>query len=517
MHLEHDIMDVACREPDRIAIEAGERTIRFGQLVDRALQMAAVLRDAGIGPGDPVWLLLPNSPEFLVSLLAVVQAQAVVVPVNPRLTEAEVNQLADVCPPAALIAHPDLWECNVRVLSVAHRPRVALSLGDDHMDAQPVSGASLASRAIQTDRGIPGVVFFTSGSTGRPKGILLTHTNIQAAARSAAEAFQLQPSDRTIVCMQMCHSFTFTKQMLCHLGRGATLVLAPDFFQAGVVLEIIDRFGCTTVCAVPSMYVMLLEHIRRCGLQLPTLRMLVSGGAPVPEATQIGLIDALPHAEFISSYGLSEASPFVAWLPGRWGKSKVGSVGLPAPGVKVSILNASGHVLPRGEVGEVCVQGPNVMAGYLSNPEATERALHGGMLHTGDMGWLDEDSCLYLCGRQDDMILRGAENVYPAEVENVLCGHPSVAEAAVVGIPHPVLGTDLVAYVCLKSQATVEAEALRKHCQDLLTSFKVPRWVWIVEQLPRTPNGKILRRALREQLSAQAPKGVCRHTGNEVT
>jgi long-chain acyl-CoA synthetase len=437
-------------------------------------------------------------------MLAILQAGGVVVPVNPRLSDAELAAAGTVCPPAVVLASRHTWRRCLDVLDARVAPRAVIAMAGADASLHPAEtiSDSAADRSIRTDRGAAGVVFFTSGSTGRPKGILLTHDNIVAGAHIAAEAFGLTARDRTAVCMQMCHSYTFTKQMLCHLGRGASVVVADDFFQAVRVLEMVDRLRCTTLAAVPSMHVMFLECIRRGGLRLPSLRLLISGGAPLPATTQLGLMDVLPHAEIICSYGLSEASPFVSWLPGQWARRKVGSVGIAGMGMQMRILDERGDPCPPQALGEVCVRGPNVMAGYLGNPEATARALRSGLLHTGDVGWLDEDGCLYLCGRRDDMILRGAENVYPAETEDVLCDHPAVAEAAVVPMPHPVLGQDLAAFVVLRSGAEATGQALRQHCQAALSPFKVPRWVRIVPQLPRTANGKILRRALRERLAA---------------
>jgi len=495
--IENDVVSVARRDPARIAIEEGSRRVSFGQLDRLAGEWAATIRAAGIGPGDPVWLVLANSTHFVIGVLAILKAQAVAVPVNPRLAAHELNRLAAVSPPTAVLA-PAVHSASTCPLPIKEREaRVRLPVCESDVEMYLTTSRG-SGMAVGSDKGEPGVVFFTSGSTGRPKAILLTHENICSATRAAALAFGVDPEDRTLVCMQMCHSFTFTKQMLSHLRCGATLVLAPDFFDAMTVLDLIDRQDCTTLFAVPSMHIMLLEHIRRGRRTLPTLRMLVSGGAPIPESVQLGLADALPHAEFVSSYGLSEASPFVSSLPGKRLRDKLGSVGWPAAGVEVLVLDKHGRsCLPR-IIGEVCVQGRNVMAGYLSNPEATAQALVDGTLHTGDMGWLDEDGCLYLCGRMDDMILRGAENVYPVEIESVLASHEAVADAAVIGKPHPVLGNQIAAYVQPKPHVAVDVSALRRLCRERLAAFKVPRSIHVVSDLPRTPNGKILRRALRE-------------------
>ncbi len=277
------------------------------------------------------------------------------------------------------------------------------------------------------------------------------------------------------------------------------MILAPDFFQPGIVLDLVDRRRATTLCAVPSMHVMLFEVASRGARRLPTLRLLTTGGSPIPDRVQLGWRSAFPHVDFISSYGLSEASPCVTVLPPHWAIDKVGSVGRAIPGVQLKVADDDGRPLPAGQSGEVCVRGPNVMAGYLNDPVSTAGALRDGWLHTGDMGWLDADGCLYLHGRRDDLILRGSENVYPAEIEATLARHPDVLDAAVIGVPHTLLGHDIEAFVTARERTAVDTMALREHCRRHLAGFKVPRCIHVVEALPRTPNGKLARRMLQNE------------------
>ncbi len=217
----------------------------------------------------------------------------------------------------------------------------------------------------------------------------------------------------------------------------------------------------------------------------------------MPHRIQSGLIEALPNTGFVSSYGLSEAGPCVSVLPPAWAMQKMGSVGLPIPGTRIAILDEQDLPVTGDQAGEVCVRGPSVMAGYLNNPAATTRALRGRWLHTGDIGRLDADGCLHLAGRRDEMILRGGENIYPAEVENALCAHPEVREAAVVGMPHAVLGHDLAAAVVRMPKCETDDATLRAFCRQQLAAFKVPRQIRFLDALPKTANGKLDRAALR--------------------
>ncbi len=498
MRIEDDILDIARRAPDRPAIEAGDRTWTFGGAAELTRLWAQRLREAGLRTGHPVWLLMPNSPEFILAGLAVLRAGGAMVPVNPRLTDSELRQLAASCPPAAIWCPAD-WRGRVRDLFRRADNPLTIAIAASREPEMEKPGGDLTSDSLtrHVREGEPGVVYFTSGSTGRPKAILLTHENISSNVRATAAAFGLRPDDRTVVCMQMCHSYTWTKQVLAHLGVGATLILAPDFFQPAFVLDLVDRRRATTLCAVPSMHVMMFEVASRGSPRLPTLRLLTTGGSPIPDRVQLGWCEGWPHVAFISSYGLSEASPCVTSLPPNLAVEKVGSVGRAIPGVQLRIADDGGYPLPAGQSGEVCVRGPNVMVGYLNDPISTAEALRDGWLRTGDMGWLDADGCLYLHGRRDDLILRGSENVYPAEIEIALTRHPDVLDAAAIGVPHALLGHEIEAFVTVRDRAGVDVAALREHCRRHLAGFKVPKSIQVVEALPRTPNGKLARRMLR--------------------
>jgi len=507
MRIENDILSVAQRDPYRPAVEVDGQVWSFGRLDTASSALAETIRAALPDTPQPVWILTPHGLDFILATLAVWRSDHIVVPINPRLADAELKQLARTCVPVALIAD-FVGAARARtVLESVPEPPCIMEIQDARVQvvkaAHPQNNG--ASRVFARQHGRPGVVYFTSGSTGFPKAILLTHRNIVTNARATAEAFGLRPEDRSLVCMSTCHSYTLTKQLLAHLGRGGCVVMGPEFFEPAAVWARVVEARCTTLYAVPSMHVMLHYHLVRSRLDPPHLRLLVTGGAPMPYHVQVGLVEALPRAGFISSYGLSEAGPCVSALPPAWAVRKVGSVGLPIPGVELAVLDERGLPVGRGQNGEVCVRSPSVMAGYLDNPTATARALRGGWLHTGDIGRLDTDGCLYLAGRKDEMILRGGENIYPAEVENVLCAHPAVREAAVVAVPHDILGHDLVAAVVRMPDGDADGAALSAFCRKRLATFKVPRAIRFLDVLPKTTNGK-LDRTLLQNLWQQEEK-----------
>lgn len=509
MRIEDDILHAAKRFPGRTAIESGDRVLSYGQLDRLSASLVGGLAEAGIREGDPIWILMPNCPEFVVSVLAILRSGGVVVPVSDRLTDHELDQMAEKCPPVAIICRNHALKRSRSALRPEYAPFLVVAISSDapvvhHIKRRDGEGAE---RAITTNRGRPGLVLFTSGSTGRPKAVLLTHENICVATRATAEAFGVKAGDRTVLCMQLCHSFALTKQLLTHLGMGATVVMAPNFFQPAALLDMIGKGNCTTLYAVPSMYVMLLDQIQRSGLQLPSLRMMVFSSAPMAKATQSGLMQAIPQAKLISYYGLSEASP-ISWMSSRRVAPPMGSVGRAFPGVEITIVGRDGRALPAGRVGEIWVRGPIVMAGYLGDPESTARCVRGAYLHTGDLGWMDEDGRLRLCGRKDERILRGAENVYPLEIEDVLCSHQAVLEAAVIGVADRILGSDLAAFVVLRPNRGIEAGELKAHCRKYLARSKIPCHIRIVDKLPKTANGKILRRALRDPVGRRTSRAL---------
>ncbi len=509
MRIEDDILRVASRSPDRVAIEDGDRLMRFGELDEASETLSRELADSGVRRGEPVWILMPNRPEFVVGVLATLRRGAVAAPVNSSFTCQERSRLARTCPPAAIICEANVAGHILDTLTEDLLPRAVLALDSDgyHVRCIRPMRWGAGERTLASDRGEPGLVLFTSGSTGHAKAVLLSHESVSTAVRSTSSAFGLTESDRSALCLPMHHSIALARQMLAHLGMGSTIVMTPRFFQPAVVLDVILRRSCTTLFAVPSVHTMLLEQIRRSGLKLPSLRLLVSGGAPLPEATLQGLRQASPDTEIINYYGLTEASP-VSYVRHRQGTRKTESVGRPIDGVEIIVAAENGEALSPGEIGELCVRSEIVMTRYLNAPEATAHAIRNGYLHTGDVGWKDEDGYLYLSGRKDDLILRGAENVYPLEIENTLCNHQDVLEAAVVGVPDRILGSDLVAFVVLRPNRGVEARELKAHCRKSLARFKIPHHIRTVDRLPKTATGKVLRRVLRDSVGGPAPQAL---------
>jgi long-chain acyl-CoA synthetase len=337
------------------------------------------------------------------------------------------------------------------------------------------------------------VILYTSGTTGRPKGVALSHANLASNARSAAGLYELDRDAWALSVLPLSHSYGLTVMNAGNI-LGTKGVLLRWFNPEGV-LETIQRYRVQSMAGVPTMYVYLLNYPDAGRFDTSSMRSWGSGAAPLP----LEIVEPFERkfgGKLMEGYGLTEASPVVS-AHRLSGVRKLGSVGQPIPGVQVAILDDDDRALPTGDLGEVCVRGPNVMVGYYRMPEETARTLRNGWLHTGDIGRLDSDGFLYIVERKKDLIIRGGFNIYPREVEEVLYAHPAVAEAAVVGMRDPLMGEDVLAFVVLKLGQEASAEAILAFCQERLAKYKCPKQVRFVDGLPKSPIGKILRKELR--------------------
>jgi long-chain acyl-CoA synthetase len=518
------LADCAARSPQRPALTLGEKTITYAELDAAASALATSLVEQGVQPGDRVALWIPNVPQFVIGYFAILRAGAVVVPVSTLLGLNEVSYILEDSGAVALIAAhvfnditaqlPGKVESLRRVIVWGPKPPTAAdgNVGDRQRNSeqhefrrQSPESPVLDFDALCAREAEPGalrpsgggelaVLIYTSGTTGRPKGAMLTHRNLLSNARACADAIDVNADDRFLTVLPLFHSFGATVCMILPIILGAHSVLLPRF-NPTEVLQALSGYKISVFAGVPAMYGVLMSVRDTAGLSFEALKLCVTGGAPCPPP----LITAFRErfgALLIEGYGPTEASPVVSVNPPS-GLHKIGSTGLPVSGVEVRIADEGGNTLPVGEVGEVCVRGPNVMRGYWQAPEATAEAIRDGWLFTGDMGRLDEDGYLYIVDRKKDMIIVSGMNVYPREVEDVIYELPAVADCAVIGEPSERRGEDVKAYVVLKEGQRLTEEEVLAHCREHLASFKAPRSVVFAGDLPRSGTGKILKRALR--------------------
>jgi len=490
-NLASNLADAARAHGDRTAVRVGDASMTYRELDEASARVAGLLRERGFKPGDRAGIMLPNVAEFPVVYYGVLRAGGIVVPMNPLLKGREVAYyLGDSGAGLIFAWHTFADEARSGVERADEEPIVVDQIGFPDLLASGAPDYQVADR----DDHDTAVLLYTSGTTGHPKGAELTHGNLISNTEvTCTEIVRAGPGDVIFGGLPLFHAFGQTAALNVAVASGACLTLVPRF-DAGHALRIIAGHRVTVFEGVPTMYVALLHAPDRAGHDTSALRMCISGGAALPVEVLRGFDDAF-GVPVLEGYGLSETSPVASFNhPDR--ERKPGSIGTPIRGVQMRVVDKEDHAVPQGEVGEIVIRGPNVMKGYWQRPEATAEAIRDGWFHTGDLARVDEDGYFYIVDRKKDLIIRGGYNVYPREIEEVLYEHPAVAEAAVVGVPHPALGEEVGAAVALKPGAAITAEELRDHVKAHVAAYKYPRQVWIVDVLPKGPTGKILKREI---------------------
>ncbi|MDQ6777920.1 MAG: long-chain fatty acid--CoA ligase [Actinomycetota bacterium] len=489
------LTESAARDPNRIAVRLDDGThapldVSYGLLDGATALMAGVLAEKGIGPGDRVGIMLPNVPYFAVCYYGVLRAGGVVVPMNVLLKQREVAfYLRD--PEAKLLL---AWHGFAEDAQAgAEEAGVECVLVEPGEFEQLLGATKPRAEVADTDGSDTAVILYTSGTTGTPKGAELTHSNLKRNCEIARGLFGLGAEAITLGALPLFHSFGQTCGLNATIAGGGMLTLIPRFDPAKA-LEIIARDRVSVFEGVPTMYNAMLHCPDASSYDTSTLQVCASGGSAMPVEVMHGFEEKF-GCKVLEGYGLSETSPVASFNhPDR--ERKAGSIGTPVEGVEMKVVDDEGHDLATGEVGEIVVRGHNVMKGYWNRPEATAEAIREGWFHTGDMAKVDEDGYFFIVDRKKDMIIRGGYNVYPREIEEVLYEHPAVREVAVVGVPHDELGEEIGAAVALKDGADVTTEELRQHVKGQVAAYKYPRLVWLVEDLPKGPTGKILKREI---------------------
>jgi long-chain acyl-CoA synthetase len=491
MNLASILSRTAGRSGHRPAVRLGETTMTYRELDDASARVAGLLPDRGIQPGDRVGVMLPNTPEFALVYYGVLRAGGVVVPMNPLLKAREVAYYLGDSGARLLFA----WHGFADEASAgAKRAETEAVVVDPDSFAEVLASAEPDREVADRQEDDTAVILYTSGTTGQPKGAELTHANLARNTEvGRTDLFRLTDEDVIFGGLPLFHSFGQTCTLNAAVASGASLSLLPRFDPARA-LQTLAGHRATVFMAVPTMYTALLHSPDRAAYDVSALRLAVSGGAAMPVEVLHGFEEAF-GCPVLEGYGLSETSPLASFNhPDR--QHKPGTIGTPIRGVEMRVVDEQGAELPQGQVGEIAIRGHNVMKGYWRRPEDTAKAIPDGWFRTGDIGRVDEDGYFAIVDRKKDLIIRGGYNVYPREIEEVLYEHPAVGEAAVIGLPHPELGEEVGAAVALKPGASVTAEQLRDHVKTQVAAYKYPRRVWIVEGLPKTATGKILKREI---------------------
>lgn len=479
------------RSPQATAIILDDVRLSYADLDTASARMAGYLAAQGIRPGDRVALMLPNIPAFAVIYYGALRAGAVVVPMNPLFKAREIEYYLSDSGAKMIFAMPGAAADGARSVGV---PYVAVEGADTIAMAGILDTVDPVTEVVDRADSDTAVILYTSGTTGRPKGAELTHANLNSNQEvSVRTLLELTSSDVVMGCLPLFHVFGMTCGLNTVVAAGASLTLVPRF-DPDTALDVIARDKVTVFEGVPTYYIGMLAKAVDRDTDLSSLRLAIAGGSSLPVEV-LHKFEKTFGCAILEGYGLSETSPVVSFNHPN-AERKPGSIGFQIEGVQMAVFDESGAEVANGEPGEIVIRGDAIMRGYWNQPEATAAAIRDGWFHSGDLGKRDDDGYFYIVDRIKDMIVRGGLNVYPREVEEVLYEHPAVVEAAVVGVPHETLGEEVAAFVVLAPGQPAEPAAISQYVKDRIAAYKYPRTVTIVDALPKTASGKILKREL---------------------
>ena len=480
----------AAKDAEHPAVKLDDIVMSYGILDAATARAAGFLREKGVREGDRVGMQLPNVPYFPIVYFGALRLGAIVVPMNPLLKEKEVAY--------------HLSDSGARVMVGWHQFAEPATAGSEQAGAEAVIATpgefeQMVGAAEQLDEVVdrsdddPAVIIYTSGTTGTPKGAALTHRNLISGAEVARDLVDADPDSVAVATLPLFHVFGMNSLMNVTIQARGLMTLVPRF-SPEKVLEVIERDRATVFGGVPTMYAALLHHPDRERYDTSTLDLCVSGGSPMPVEVLRGFDEAF-GTKVLEGYGLSETTGMGTFnQPDR--ERKPGSIGVPVGDTEIRLVDQDDNDVPAGEPGELVMRGSFVMAGYWNRDEATDEVMRGGWFHTGDIATIDDEGYYFIVDRKKDLIIRGGYNVYPRELEEVLYEHEAVREAAVLGVPHPELGEEVGAAVALKQGASADPDELRQYMKQRVAAYKYPRVIWLVDELPKGPTGKIIKREI---------------------
>jgi long-chain acyl-CoA synthetase len=485
--------------------EADGRRFTYAEFDHAVTRAAFMLASHEVRKGDIVSLLMPNGAEYIIAYFACWKLGALAGPINSLLKEDETAFVMKNSEAKAILVHSEFQE---RIESIRRQlPDLGsvITFDDEaeatreYADEKENSGQDVRAPSITKDD--DAVIIYTSGTTGKPKGCLLTHGNVIANARQISEWLGFTGRDRLLTVMPLFHMNAVSVTTMSALYGGGSTVISPKF-SASQFWNLISDYQITSFGSVATMLSILLNTYPNGvpeGLKTDQLRFAMCGSAPVP-AEVINQFEEIFNCPVVEGYGLSESTCRSTFNPPDQ-RRRAGSCGLPI-GNEMKIFDDNDNEVPAGALGEIVLRGENILKGYYKDPEATAIAFRNGWFHTGDIGYRDAEGFFYIVDRKSDMIIRGGENIYPREIDEVLYRHPAIATAATIGVPDPLYGEEVAAFVVLKDGANVSGEELVSHCKQRLADYKCPKTIHIVPEIPKGPTGKLLKRELARQLTA---------------
>ncbi len=497
--------------PDAVALKFEGDSITWAQLHGRVRSLAAAFAGRGVSRGDRVAILMTNRPEFLEATLAANALRAIAVPVNFRLTPAEAAHVLQDSGAALIVTDSVLAPLAAAAVASLPQPPGVIAAGQDGAESYQavIDGVAGAPPEVEIDERDVALIMYTSGTTGRPKGAMLTHLNLLMQSITAIRTGRLHGDGHVSLLNVPMFHIAGIGGMPPALMLGATTVLMPTApFDAEATLDVIETEGATSLFLVPAQWQVLCAH-PDATRRTQSLRTISWGAAPATVTLLETMAKTFPAAEVISVFGQTEMSPVTTSLSAADAIRKIGSVGKPIPTIAARIVDERMNDVAPGEVGEIVYRGPSLMAGYWNNPAATEEAFDGGWFHSGDLVRADDEGFLYVVDRKKDMIISGGENIYCAEVENVLSAHPAVADIAVIGARHERWGETPIAIVVPVDPAVPPTlDDLTSWALGKLASYKKPTGIVVLDQLPRNAAGKVLKHELRARYGQNGGSSV---------
>lgn len=480
----------ALNQPSRPAIIFEKTTMTYGEMYANAKKIAAFLQKKGYKKGDIIAQFMLNSDLFMPVYFGVQLAGLTIMPVNTKLAPPEVDYIFKHSE-AKVLFYDEKIEDTIK--QTTHPFENTIS---SKKLREILSKENLKFNPAEIEGEDTAVVMYTSGTTGKPKGVMLSHNNIIETAKIWSDSMKITENDRTYICTPLFHCAGSHVFALPTMYKGGTIVV-EEAFSPDRTLKNIVQTETTIFFGVPAMYTIILSKPEIQDYNFKSLRLFCYGAAPMPYELVKRLKDTFPNVKVQNLYGQTENTPAASSLLDEHALQKIGSVGKPLKNTEIKLVDPNGEEVPVGEVGEICVKGPQVMKGYLKNPEETSNTIRNGWLYSGDLGRFDEEGFLYIVDRKKDMIIRGGENIYPVEVEEVLYQIPEILEAAVVGVPHEVYGEVPKAYVVFKQGESLSEDEITNYCLTKLAKYKVPVEIEVLDQLPRNASGKVLKHTLR--------------------
>ena len=493
----------AASEKPFLFSEADGRKFTYAEFDAAVNATARMLAAHGIAKGDVVSLLMPNSAEYIIAYFACWKLGALAGPVNSLLKAEETAYVMANSEAKALLAHTEFLPAIESIRSELPELKAVIPFDEVSRATQDFGDEATALAPTPLEKEDEAIIIYTSGTTGKPKGCLLTHGNVIANARQISHWLGFTERDRLLTVMPLFHMNAVSVTTISALYAGGSTIVSPKF-SASRFWNVISDYAVTSFGSVATMLSILLNNYPEGvpeGLNTKQLRFAMCGSAPVPAET-LKRFEETFDCLVVEGYGLSESTCRSTFNPPDK-RRRAGSCGMPI-GNEMKVVDDDDRDVRDGELGEIVLRGENVLKGYYRNEEATERAFRGGWFHTGDIGYRDPDGFYYIVDRKSDMIIRGGENIYPREIDEVLYRHPAVAAAAAIGVPDKLYGEEVAAFVVLKDGIKIMAEELIEYCRQHLADYKCPKSVRIVKDIPKGPTGKLLKREL-SRLFSQAP------------